>query len=188
MQKFLPFLTLLFLVSLIGISTYKLNEKQEISEELQASNNPDEINIHFVKTNIQLPEFSLVDLFNDKEEFSKKNLIGKYSIVNFFASWCTTCRAEHEILLRLKDEKIVDIYGIAWRDIDDNTKKFLAENGNPYSKIAKDNAGLFTKITGIEAVPETLIIDPKGNVVMRYRGNLQDFSIDEIKRFIKSKS
>jgi hypothetical protein len=61
----------------------------------------------------------------------------------------------------------------------------LEESGNPFKKVAKDSRALFTKITGIEAVPETLIIDPKGNVVMRYRGNLQDFSIDEVKEFLR---
>jgi cytochrome c biogenesis protein CcmG/thiol:disulfide interchange protein DsbE len=184
MQKYIPFLVLFFLVGLIGVSTYKLNQKQEIAEDLPTAANPDAFNIHFVKTNIELPEFSLPDLFDDKENFSKEDLMGKYSIINFFASWCTTCRAEHDVLLRLRDAKIANIYGIAWRDIDDNTKKFLQESGNPFTKIAKDNAGLFTRITGIEAVPETLIVDPKGKVVMRYRGNLQDFSIEEIQRFL----
>jgi hypothetical protein len=51
--------------------------------------------------------------------------------------------------------------------------------------IATDSGGLFSKITRIQAVPETLIIDKKGNVVMRYRGNLQDFSINEIRNFLK---
>jgi len=185
MKKFVPFLTLLFLVSLIGISTYKLNQKQEATIDPQASIDDGQPSIHFVKTHIALPEFSLPDLFNEKENFSKKDLIGKYSVVNFFASWCTTCRAEHEILLRLRDTKIVNLYGIAWRDIDENTKNYLDESGNPFKKVTTDNSGLFTKITGIQAVPETLIIDPQGNVVMRFKGNLQEFSLEEISQFLK---
>lgn len=180
MQKFLPFLTLIFLVSLIGISTYNLQKKQEFEED--AKNPENEINVHFYPARIALPEFSLPELFDEEEDFSKKDLVGKYSVVNFFASWCTTCHAEHEILMRLKDEENIELYGVAWRDIDENTKTYLRQNGNPFKKIAKDSRGLFTKITGIIAIPETLIIDPKGNVVMRYRGNLQEFSIDEIKK------
>lgn len=185
MKKFLPFLTLLFLVSLIAISTYNLNKKQEIEQDLQNSFGTEKSDVHFAKVKIVLPEFSLADLFDENETFSKKDLMGKYSVVNFFASWCTTCHAEHQILLALQSQDIVDVYGVAWRDIDENTKDYLRKNGNPYKKVAKDSQGLFTRITGIEAVPETLIIDPKGNVVMRYRGNLQEFSIDEIKDFIK---
>lgn len=166
----------------IALATYKLNKKQESKHE-----EFDESRIHFVKTKITLPEFSLSDLFDENENFSKKDLVGKYSVINFFASWCTTCRAEHEILLRLQQEKIVDLYGIAWRDIDENTKKFLQKNGNPYKKVAKDGTGLFSKITGIEAIPETVILDEAGNIVMRLQGNLQEFSIDEIKDFLRKR-
>jgi len=188
MKNFIPFLTLVFLISLIGLSTYNLNKKQEVEQEPQNLSDSTESNLHFVKTKIILPEFSLPDLFDENQNFSKKNLLGKYSIINFFASWCTTCRAEHDVLLRLQSEGIVDLYGIAWRDIDENTKDYLKKSGNPFKIIAKDSQGLFTKITGIQAVPETLIIDPSGNVVMRYRGNLQEFSIDEIKAFLKAKN
>lgn len=184
MQKYLPLLTLLFLVTLIAFSTYKLNNKQNSKQDSNPQGLEDN-SFGFSKVRISLPEFSLVDLFDEEETFSKKDLKKKYSIINFFASWCTTCHAEHEVLLRLRDENLVDIYGIAWRDIDENTITYLRSNGNPYTKVAKDNAGLFTKITGIKAVPETLIINPEGNVIARYRGNLQEFSIDEIKRIVK---
>lgn len=180
MKKFLPFLILVLLVGTITLSTYKLNKKQEAPQ-----GQFDESRIHFVKTKITLPEFSLADLFDENQSFSKKDLIGKYSVINFFASWCTTCRAEHEILMELQKEGIIDLYGIAWRDIDENTKKFLEKNGNPYKKTAKDGMGLFNKITGIEAIPETVIIDKEGNIVRRLQGNLQEFSIDEIKEFLQ---
>jgi len=184
MQKFIPFLILAFLVGLIGISTYNLNKKQE-SGQNQISENSEELSIHFTPVKIILPDFSLPELFNENKNFSKKDLVGKYSIINFFASWCTTCRAEHEILLRLQSEGLIDLYGVAWHDIDENTRSYLERSGNPFKKVAKDNRGLFTKITGIQALPETLIIDPKGNVVMRYRGNLQEFSVDEIREFLR---
>ena len=182
MKRFLPFFTLLFLVSLIGIATYKISGEKDIRDSKNLTD-LGESDIKFSKVSIHLPEFSLPDLFDENKDFSKKDLTGKYSIVNFFASWCTTCHAEHEILLRLQSENIADIYGIAWRDVDNNTKKFLKNNGNPYKKVAKDSRGLFNRITGIRAIPETLIIDPYGNVVMRYRGNLQDFSVDELREF-----
>jgi cytochrome c biogenesis protein CcmG/thiol:disulfide interchange protein DsbE len=185
MKKFLPFLVLAFLISLIAISTYQLSKKQRLERDLQSSLSNNFSDVHFKKTKFSLPDFSLADLFNDDQDFSKKDLVGKYSLINFFASWCMTCHAEHDVLLRLKNENIIDIYGVAWRDIDENTREYLEKSGNPFKKVAKDGQGLFSRITGIIAVPETLIVDPKGNVVMRYRGNLQDFSIDEIKDFLR---
>jgi cytochrome c biogenesis protein CcmG, thiol:disulfide interchange protein DsbE len=186
MKKFLPFLVLVFLMGLIGFSTFNLSQKESTTEQENiGESNPQDSGMHFVKTNISLPEFSLPDLFNEEAEFSKKDLVGKFSVINFFASWCTTCRAEHEILLALKSKKIVDIYGVAWHDIDENTKSFLEKDGNPYMKVAKDSRGLFTKMIGLEAVPETVIVDKRGHVVMRFKGNLQEFSIEEIEEFLR---
>ncbi len=187
MKKFLPFLVLVFLMGLIGLSTYNLSQKESATEqENVAESNPEDSGIHFVKANISLPEFSLPDLFDEEAEFSKKDLIGNFSLINFFASWCTTCRAEHDILLALKSKKIINIYGVAWHDIDANTKSFLEKEGNPYTKVAKDGRGLFTKMIGLEAVPESVIVDKKGNVVMRFKGNLQEFSIEEIENFLSN--
>ena len=167
-------------MSLMAFAMHKLSQQQN-----SASENADEFGVHFVKTKIALPDFSLPDLFDEKKTFSSKDLNEKkYSIINFFASWCTTCRAEHEILLRLQSEKIIDIYGVAWRDIAENTKSYLAQSGNPFKKVALDSGGLFSKISDINAIPETWIVDQNGIVVMRFRGNLQEFSIDEIKEFL----
>jgi len=128
MKKFLPFIILFALLALVGFSTYKLNNKQEKNQESADSS---DFNVGFEKIRITLPEFSFPDLYDENQDFSKKDLIGKYSIINFFASWCTTCHAEHEILLKLQSENILDIYGVAWRDIDVKTKEYLEKNGNP---------------------------------------------------------
>ncbi len=183
LSSFAPFLVLIFLVGVIGVSTYKISKKQEI-ETKNLTENFDE---RFVSEKISLPEFSLPDLLNEGGNFSKKDLRGKYSLINLFASWCTTCHAEHEILMRLKGEGIVDIYGVAWRDINQNTKKYLAENGNPFQKVAADNQALFTKFIGIKAVPETLLVNGEGEVVLRYKGNLEEHAVAEIRRFLESR-
>jgi cytochrome c biogenesis protein CcmG/thiol:disulfide interchange protein DsbE len=180
MIRILPFLILVFLIGAVAIATYNLNGQQEISSAEAGQTE----GINFIKTNVELPEFSLPGLFDEKNTFSKNDLMGKYSLISFFASWCTTCKAQHNILQRLQSEKIIDIYGVAWRDIDENTKSYLAQRGNPFIKTASDSKALFTKITGLQAVPETWITDKNGNIVMRFRGNLQEFSIDEIKNFL----
>ena len=186
LSHFTPFFLLVFLISIIGISTYKINAKQQIKQESSIEEDVIETSF-FEKEDILLPEFTLPNLHNQNDVFSKQDLLGQYSVINFFASWCTTCRAEHDDLMRLKDEGIIDIYGVAWRDINDNTKVYLEENGNPFVKTASDGKALFTKIIGIKAVPETLIVNPEGRVVLRYRGNLDDFTINEIRRFVATK-
>ena len=82
MNKFLPFLILIFLVGLIAISTYKLSKEQEIA----TIESREESGIHFVKTNKPLPNFSLPDLFHNKKVFSKKPIVSektKENVSNF---------------------------------------------------------------------------------------------------------
>ena len=183
LHRFLPFIILLGFVALTSVAIIKSTSKQTIDEN-QASN---EFAARILKQKIKLPEFSLPDLFDENKNFSTKDLINgekKYSIINFFASWCATCLAEHEALLHLKSENIADIYGVAWRDFGKNTIKFLDKNGNPFKKVALDSQGLFTKILDIKAVPETVVVDSAGNVILRYQGNISHETVLEIKNFL----
>lgn len=195
MKKFIPLTILAILILLISLAISNISktqsdnatisEENSASDEANSSNNGDEEGfVNFSETSIDLPEFMIADLFEKGKFFTKKDLLGKYTIINFFASWCSTCLAEHDILLRMQTEAIADLYGIAWRDINANTEKFLQKNGNPFSKVGADNRGTFSKIANIEAVPETWLVNPQGRVVLRLKGNLQEFSIDEIRRYI----
>jgi len=190
MQKkhFIPFAILIALILLIIFSIIKTSNQQEIQvSEIGESN---EFSASGVRQNIKLPEFSLPDLFDENKSFSLQNLVNdqkKYSLINFFASWCTTCRAEHEILLRLKDENLLDIYGIAWHDFKNNTQDFLEKNSNPFLQTALDSQGLFTRIINIKAVPETVLVDSTGTIVLRFTGNLTDDNILEIKNFLNKR-
>ena len=198
MNKFIPLAILFVVIFLIAIATRNLSNKQSDnatnSQEISSSTNEDSndlrkedggSDINFTEVEIDLPDFSIPDLFEAGKTFSKKDLIGKYTIINVFASWCATCRMEHDILIRMQAEAVADLYGIAWRDIDKNTIKYLQQNGNPFSRVGADNKAIFSKITNIEAVPETWLINPKGKIVLRLKGNLQEFSVDEIKRYIR---
>jgi cytochrome c biogenesis protein CcmG/thiol:disulfide interchange protein DsbE len=198
MNKFIPLAILFVVIFLIAIATRNLSNKQSDnatnSQEISPSTNEDSndlrkedggSDINFTEVEINLPDFSIPDLFEAGKTFSKKDLIGKYTIINVFASWCSSCRMEHDTLIRMQAEAVADLYGIAWRDIDKNTIKYLQQNGNPFSKVGADNKAIFSKITNIEAVPETWLINPKGKIVLRLKGNLQEFSVDEIKRYIR---
>lgn len=181
MKKFIPLVILAILILAIALATYRINEQTLTDLDSKDSS------IHFSKVEIKLSDFELPDLFDEKKKFSNANLQGEYHLVSFFASWCSTCRAQHDVLMRIKNENIIDIYGIAWRDIKENTKTYLEKSGNPYKLVASDSKALFSKIAEINAVPETWIVDKNGVVVMRYRGNLQEFAVDEIKNFLEKK-
>lgn len=91
-------------------------------------------------------------------------------LVNFWASWCPPCRAEHPTLTELS--KRMPVYGVDLRDNDDNALAFLTQDGDPFAAIATDPKGRTAIDWGVTAPPETFIIDGQGNILHRHAGPL----------------
>ena len=96
---------------------------------------------------------------------------GEVVMVNFFASWCVPCRAEHAFLSALAEETAVPLYGINHRDKPEDAAAWLAELGNPYQRIGADS-GRAAVEWGVTGVPETFILDGAGRIRWHHRGPL----------------
>ena len=90
-------------------------------------------------------------------------------VVNFFASWCPPCRAEHPTLTALA-EAGAPLYGVNYRDRIDQALSFLDELGNPYDLIGRDEQARNGADWGVVAMPETFFVDDAGTVVLHFRG------------------
>jgi len=158
----LPLLTLLLIIITGLTALYRHNNNGTMADKLRAGEK------------IIMPQFSLPELNNLTSTFSNQDLRGKYSLINVFASWCSSCIAEHGLLMELaRDSELenkIDIYGVAWRDINKNSENYLAKNGNPYLKIAVDNKALFSKLLSVSGTPESFLVDPRGQVIYYWRG------------------
>ena len=89
-------------------------------------------------------------------------------LVNFWASWCVPCRAEHAQLTTLAEEGVA-IYGIDYKDMPGAARSFLRDLGNPFAGVMADpgRTGIEWGLTG---VPETFVIDAEGRVRLRFAG------------------
>lgn len=111
-------------------------------------------------------KYELPDL-NGKIQ-SLDQYLGKWVIVNYWATWCSTCLKELPDLGALhskyKDGDIV-VIGINFESINpDRLKQFVTEQSIPYP-IWRSNVVLTTPLGQIPALPATYIVDPKGEVV-----------------------
>jgi cytochrome c biogenesis protein CcmG/thiol:disulfide interchange protein DsbE len=99
---------------------------------------------------------------------------GKPVLVNFFASWCAPCLAEHPMFERLKSREGATIIGIAWKDKPEATRAWLARLGNPFAKLGFDQDGKIALDWGLSGVPETYLIDAQGIVRLHFRGPITE--------------
>ena len=90
-------------------------------------------------------------------------------LVNFWASWCGPCRAEHPTLEAMADAG-VSIIGVNYKDQPGDARGFLEELGNPYASVGVDNTGRTGIDWGLYGVPETFVIDAEGKVLLRHPG------------------
>ena len=103
---------------------------------------------------------------------------GEVTIVNFWASWCPPCRAEHPKLIELA-ESGVHLVGINFNDREKDALKYLADESNPFDAIAFDPTGRTSFDWGVSAPPETFILDADGMVLFKFIGPLVGDDYDQ---------
>lgn len=115
------------------------------------------------------PQMLLPDLLDDKKTVSQKNFLGHITLLNVWASWCESCAAEHDELMKLAAQHIF-LVGLDYKDDPATARAWLSEHGNPYQLVAADTAGTAAIDWGVYGTPETFVIDKNGVVRFKYIG------------------
>lgn len=116
------------------------------------------------------PEFNLPVLNDESNTFKPSDLNGERWVLNVWASWCFSCRHEHPILNELAAQGVVRIIGLNYKDESAKAKQWIQQRGDPYYKTVVDETGIAGINWGVIAVPETFIIDEKGDVIYKHTG------------------
>jgi cytochrome c biogenesis protein CcmG/thiol:disulfide interchange protein DsbE len=124
------------------------------------------------------PEFALETLSGDSLRSSA--LKGQVVLVNFWASWCLACRAEHAVLVeaatRYRDQGL-RVVGVVYEDSRDNARAWMAERGGDWPNVL--DAGSRTAIKyGLFGVPETFFIGRDGRILYKQIGPLDQEVIE----------
>ena len=115
------------------------------------------------------PAFALPNLLSPEAQVSDRDLGGEVVLVNVWASWCVTCREEHE-LLKQASASGLKIIGLDYKDERDEALRWLETLGNPYTLVAFDAEGKAGIDWGVYKVPESFIVDKRGIVRHKHLG------------------
>jgi len=117
-----------------------------------------------------VPEFDLPAVMGRPRGLASDELKGEVRLVNFFASWCVACRAEHPLLNRLTEDGVVPVYGVNYKDKPEDARAWLDRLGDPYVRSGADIPGRVGIDWGVYGLPETFIVDQSGRIVYKHIG------------------
>lgn len=107
-------------------------------------------------------------------DFSLQDLEGDIVVANFWASWCTGCRVEHDALLTAAAayrDAGVSFVGILHQDRPQTGVSFLDDfgRGDPYRYVLdeRSRAGIGFGVLGL---PTTFFLDRSGTIVGQVNG------------------
>lgn len=116
------------------------------------------------------PQFQL-GVVEDGRTLTTEDLKGAPVLVNVWATWCPTCKAEHTFLNQLAAEG-VRIIGINYKDDVAKARDWLAAFGNPYAYNLSDPDGKLGLELGVYGAPETFLVDSDGVIRAKHIGDL----------------
>ena len=161
-------------------------ETQEEATETESESEEEEEAAEEVKT-IPAIDFTLKDQYGNTHTLSDYK--GKTVFLNFWATWCSPCRAEMPDIQKLYEEfqqEDVVILGVAAPNLgreksEEGIKGFLEENGYTYPVLMDTEAEAF-QAYGINSFPTTFMIDKDGNVFGYIPGQLSEETMRDIIR------
>ena len=117
---------------------------------------------------IAAPAMSGMTLSGKNFTFAK----GKVAVVNVWASWCVTCRKEHQVIMNIANNESLKLIGINYKDQKNDGQKYLEIMGNPFDEVIFDPDGKIGMELGVYATPETFLINKEGLILYKHIGEI----------------
>ena len=126
------------------------------------------------------PAFSLAMLDAPMRVLSTADMKGQVWVLNVWASWCVSCRAEHKVISKLAAKNLVTVVGLNYKDQPEDARRWLQQFGDPYATSVIDLDGRVGIDWGVYGVPETFVIGADGDIKYKHIGPVTDESLDNI--------
>lgn len=131
-----------------------------------------------------VPAFDAPALADPTRRITAQSLAGTPYVLNVFASWCVSCRAEHPVLMEYARKGEIKLVGFNWKDQPEDANRWLQQFGNPYQDILTDLDGRLGIDFGVYGAPESFVIGADGTVLYKHVGPL---SAEDIETIVKPK-
>jgi cytochrome c biogenesis protein CcmG/thiol:disulfide interchange protein DsbE len=105
---------------------------------------------------------------------------GKIVVLNFWASWCQPCQVEAPLLQRAQGQLARaggTVLGVTYLDASPDSRGFVSRYHLTYPNL-RDNEGVFAHSYGTDQLPESFVIDRRGEIVAISRGELNQGFLD----------
>jgi len=156
-------LVVLVLAGVLAMFVYALSREQSLASPLVGK---------------PAPAFAM-PLYAADSTLSLEALRGTPVVLNFWASWCLSCRDEARVLEAgwQKHGPGVAFVGIAVNDEDGPAKAFIRQFGKTYH-LGSDVDGSVAVDYGLYGVPETFFIGRDGRILSRHIGPLSEADLE----------
>jgi cytochrome c biogenesis protein CcmG, thiol:disulfide interchange protein DsbE len=125
------------------------------------------------------PAFALTTLTGERVE--RSSLEGRPFVLNFWATWCIPCAQEHPALLEMARRygDRVQFYGVLYGDDKEKANAWLEKRGSAFPTLM-DPSGRTAIDYGVAGVPETFIVNGKGEIVEKVVGPIDPNAVARV--------
>ena len=99
---------------------------------------------------------------------------GRVTVLNVWATWCTSCREEMADLTALHEEfapRGIRVLAVSLDAEDDRVRRFVEEENLTFA-VARDPEHRVEQVYQVVGVPETFVIGSDGRLLWRHIGNV----------------
>jgi len=135
---------------------------------------PDRFTLPSALIELPAPEFRLEDMYDPADSVSLRQYRGRVVVLNFWASWCGPCVAEHPYLVDLFDRydpEEVLLLGILYEDVPEKGRAFMRQYGGGWPSVV-DYRSRTAIPYGVYGVPETFVVTREGTIAYKLVGPL----------------
>ena len=119
-----------------------------------------------------VPEINGKDFFTNENVKLNDLMDNQMALVNVWASWCVTCRKEHQVIMNIANNESLKLIGINYKDQKNDGQKYLEIMGNPFDEVIFDPDGKIGMEFGVYATPETFLINREGLILYKHIGEI----------------